>query len=136
MSIVVGLHRSPEGDVSLAQAIDEAERRHAELHVVIVAAISGDDAVHRRAAAGSSPRLAEIEAEAGARGVTVHAHHVEAPKPSMALLLVAAQVHAELLVIGLRQRSRVGKLIVGSTAQEVLLGADCAVLAIPAPPGA
>jgi nucleotide-binding universal stress UspA family protein len=40
----------------------------------------------------------------------------------------------DLIVIGMRRRSRVGKLLLGSTAQDVLLGADCAVLAVRSPP--
>lgn len=44
---------------------------------------------------------------------------------------IASEVGAEMIVIGIRNRSRVGKLILGSTAQEVLLGAPCPVLGVP-----
>ena len=52
------------------------------------------------------------------------------------VLAVAADVAADLVVIGLRRRTPVGKLLMGSVAQRILLGAECAVLAVkPAPDG-
>ena len=43
---------------------------------------------------------------------------------------VANELGATMIVIGLRRRSRVGKLVLGSNAQDILLTADCAVLAV------
>lgn len=45
-----------------------------------------------------------------------------------ALLRLAEEVDADLIVIGLSKRSRVGKALLGSDAQSVLLGAACPVL--------
>ncbi len=44
---------------------------------------------------------------------------------------IASERDAEMIVIGIRNRSRVGKLILGSTAQEILLGSPCPVLGVP-----
>ena len=49
------------------------------------------------------------------------------------ILRIAADRGADLIVIGLRRRSPVGKLFLGSTAQQMLLDAPCAVLAVKAP---
>lgn len=46
------------------------------------------------------------------------------------LMGVAREVGAELIVIAVRHRTAVGKLLLGSTAQTVLLEATCPVLAV------
>ena len=47
-------------------------------------------------------------------------------------LTAAAASHVELVVLGIRHRSQVGKLILGSTEQQILLDAPCPVLAVKA----
>ena len=46
--------------------------------------------------------------------------------PAEAILRVAAEKDARLIVIGVRRRTPVGKLFLGSTSQQVLLDAHCA----------
>lgn len=50
--------------------------------------------------------------------------------PGEDLIAVAEQTGARLIVIGIRRRSLVGKLFMGSNAQKVLQGAPCAVLGV------
>ena len=49
---------------------------------------------------------------------------------------VTRETGADLLVIGLRRRSAVGKLLMGSAAQRILLDVDCPVLAVKDAPAA
>jgi nucleotide-binding universal stress UspA family protein len=59
----------------------------------------------------------------------VHRLH-DAYEPADHVLEVAEQTGAELIVIGLRRRTAVGKLILGGSAQRILLDAACPVLAV------
>ena len=52
--------------------------------------------------------------------------------PSEDLLQFCGDERADLIVIGIRRRSPVGKLVLGSNAQDILLRAECAVLAVKA----
>ena len=51
-------------------------------------------------------------------------------EPAEDLISIAEDSDAELIVIGLRRRTPVGKLILGSNAQRILLDAPCPVLAV------
>ncbi len=48
------------------------------------------------------------------------------------VLETVRETGADLVVIGVRHRSPVGKLLLGSTAQRILLEAPCPVLAVKA----
>ena len=75
--------------------------------------------------------LERIDAELVAAGVDHKIREVVlGHTPAVDIVDVANEIGAELIVIGIRRRSPVGKLLLGSEAQEILLLADCAVLAV------
>ena len=77
--------------------------------------------------------LTEVKAELDAAGITHEERQlVRGLEPAEDLIAVAEEVGADFIVIGLRRRSPVGKLILGSNAQRILLEAPCPVLAVKA----
>jgi nucleotide-binding universal stress UspA family protein len=127
MTVVVGYTPTPLGRSVLEAAIEEAIRRNVDL--VLVNSATGASYADK----GLAPRgeLEQAVVDAEARGVTVRVHQVtDALAAAQTLLDEASKAGAELIVIGLRSRSRTGKFLMGSTAQTVLLNAPCNVLAV------
>ena len=77
--------------------------------------------------------MAAVRAVLDAAGVEYDIRQlVRGFEPAEDLISIAEANSAELIVIGLRRRSPVGKLILGSNAQRILLDAHCPVLAVKA----
>jgi nucleotide-binding universal stress UspA family protein len=129
MSIVVGYVPTPEGNAALDQAIMEA--RKSEKLLVVINSSKGDALVDNRYA--GQPEMDDIDQRLDREGVRHLILHPVRGHDATAEVLDAAEEHnADLIVIGLRRRSPVGKLFLGSTAQRILLEADCPVLAVKA----
>ena len=129
MTVLLAYIRTPEGDAALAVAIVEASRRETGAVVVNVT---------RPAAAVDSPVSAEQNLDAVAArfaeaGVPVEVRQLPAgTDPADGVIAVATETGPDVVVIGLRRRTAVGKLIIGSTSQQILLGVDAPVLAVKA----
>jgi len=130
-TIVVGYVPKPEGHAALRRAAEEARLRNAKL--VVVNSHRGGREFDRDDAVESEEDLEAIRAELRDAGVEHDIRQlVRGMDPADDLVNVANEVGAEFIVIGLRRRSPVGKLILGSNAQRVLLDAPCPVLAVKA----
>ena len=130
-TIVVGYVPKPEGRAALRRAAEEAQLRNSSL--VVVNSHRGGRDFDRDDAISSESQLDEVKAELDKAGVEHEVRQlVRGMDPAEDLVNVATEVGAEFIVIGLRRRSPVGKLILGSNAQRVLLDAPCPVLAVKA----
>ena len=129
MVIVVGYVPKPEGRAALDRAVEEAALRGGRL--VVVNASRGDAYVDAGYAGVQEielvkSRLAEAGVEFEVRQL------VRGHEPAEEVVQLAEELDAELVVIGMRHRSAVGKFLLGSTAQRILLDAPCLVLAVKA----
>ena len=127
MVVVVGYVPGPVGDAALDRAAAEARLRGGRL--VVVNSSRGDAAVDNRYL--QEDDVDRVGRRLDATGVPWTLRQpVRGRDAAQELLEAAEEVRAELVVIGIRHRSPVGKLIMGSTAQRVLLDARCPVLAV------
>ena len=127
MSVVVGYVPTREGEAALSHAIAEAGSRG--LKLVVVNTSKGDALVDERYV--DEAQLAALRDRIAGSGVPHEVlHTIRGREASEEILAAAREHHADLVVVGLRRRSAVGKLLMGSTAQKVLLEAACPVLAV------
>jgi nucleotide-binding universal stress UspA family protein len=100
---------------------------------VVVNSHRGGAGYDKEAADQLETDMAAVSAKLDAQGVTYELRQlVRGFEPAEDLISIAEANSAELIVIGLRRRTPVGKLILGSNAQRVLLDAHCPVLAVKA----
>ncbi len=125
MSVVVAHLSTPEGREALDSAATEAIRRGTELVVVVTESpASTPELVSTR-----EDDLRRVEERLRGTGATLRREDGGSDLADE-LVNAAERASAELIVIGLRRRSPVGKLILGTNAQRILLDAPCPVLAV------
>jgi nucleotide-binding universal stress UspA family protein len=129
MTIVVGYIPTPQGEAALTAAIGEA-RAHDDS--ILVINMSRDDKLvdaHR----APDDDLARLDKDLAESGVAHEVRRLEhGTDPAEQILATLESENARMLVIGIRNRTPVGKLLLGSTAQRLLLDATCPVLAVKA----
>jgi nucleotide-binding universal stress UspA family protein len=130
-NVVVGWIGTPEGQAAVEAAVEETRRRKGRL--VVVHSARGDREGEAETVLEIRDALAELATRLTAEGLDITVRDlVRGNDPADDLIEVADKENAALIVIGLRRRSPVGKLLMGSNAQEILLRADCPVLAVKA----
>jgi nucleotide-binding universal stress UspA family protein len=128
-TVVVGYVPKPEGEAALSKAIDEAKLRGIKL--VVVNSHRGGQEFDGDAALRVEKEMDAVRARLDEAGVAYDLRQlVRGFEPAEDLISIAEANSAELIVLGLRRRSPVGKLILGSNAQRILLDAHCPVLAV------
>ena len=131
MTIVVGYVPRAEGRAALRRAAEEARLRKTRL--VVINSNRGGTHLDDEDAVEHERELAEVRQRLDAEGIEHEVRQlVRGLDPAEDLIAVANETGADFIVIGLRRRTPVGKLILGSNAQRILLDAPCPVLAVKA----
>ena len=130
MTILVAYVARPEGRAALDKAIEIATRRNEAL-VVVNAGPGG----HQEDPALISGYEAE-RVEERLAALPINAEFKQFVRGKSAIEEIEAlveELNVTVLVIGLRRRTAVGKLLLGSMAQEILMTIPCPILAVKAP---
>ncbi|GAD20873.1 universal stress protein [Acidovorax sp. MR-S7] len=129
MTILVAYVPRPEGQAALDKGIEIATRRNERL-VVVNAGPGGrqedPSLINGYEAERVEERLSALPIQAEFKQFVRGKSAIEEIEE------MVEQLQVSVLIIGLRKRSPVGKLLLGSMAQEILLNVPCPVLAVKA----
>lgn len=124
--IVVGYTADQFGDTALERGIAEAKLRNTNL--LVINSTRGDSLADPRFAQES--RIHDVEAHLVECGVQYELRQPVGVDTVHELLTAMDKFEAEMLVIGIRHRNPVGKLLLGSIAQQLILQCPKPVLAV------
>lgn len=124
--IVVAWSPDEFGRAAVEHGVAEAGLRGGSL--VVVNATRGDSLVDEHYAGGS--QVEELAAWLTASGVPFEIRQSMGSDIGDEVLDAAEALDASLIVVAVRRRSPMGKLIMGSIAQRIILGAACPVIAV------
>lgn len=124
MTILVGRSRTREGAAAFDAGIAEAKIRNQDVVVFDLSPAAGTP--------GDSGADQEFPSEVDGVQLSYRAPDERSRDAAGDLLDAAQDLGATMIVIGVRHRSPVGKLLLGSAAQQIILEANTPVLAVKA----
>ena len=126
MTIAVAFRPDEFGRAALEWAGRQAILRDADLLIINVS--RSESRLDTGLARGH--HIQDVTDRLKADGVRFDVRQVEGENAADAILFEAEQAGADLIVIGVRPRSPVGKILMGSVAQSILLDATVPVVAV------
>lgn len=129
MTILVAYVPRPEGQAALDKGLELAAKDHEDLIVVNAIAGSGKDDPSM-ADPQDVERIESLLARSGVKAT--FKQYVRGKSAIEEIQDMVDSMAISLVIIGLRKRSPVGKLLLGSVAQEILLTVYCPVLTVKA----
>lgn len=119
---------------NVAKAALDAAKKHArafEAQLVLVWSMAKGEEDQQETIQGAENTLAYWKNEITREGLPCETHLlIRGLEPGEDLVRFARENDLQEIVIGVRRRSKVGKLVFGSTAQYVILKAPCPVLCV------
>jgi nucleotide-binding universal stress UspA family protein len=129
MKILVAYHDRPVARAALALARDHAEIFGAK--VFVVTSMEGGDEETVEDIKKAEAALKDAEAFLAEKGLACETHQVvHGQSPGEDIIWFARDNNVDLIFVGIEKKSRAQKLLLGSTAQYVILKAPCPVTTV------
>jgi nucleotide-binding universal stress UspA family protein len=129
MKIMVGYRGKDVGKALLKLAVKHAKAFDGE--ILLVTSMRGGEDVELKKFTEAEEALEKAKEFLETQDVNVETKFlVRGLTPGEDLVNFSREVKADNIIIGVRSRSKVGKFVFGSTAQYVILEADCPVLSV------
>lgn len=129
MKILVGYDGSKMAEDALKRASEQALVLDAKVYVVTSMLRADNSQINEVTEAEES--LEYVKSIVQAKGIPCETHLlIRGLSPGEDIVAFAREYHVDEIVVGIRKRSKVGKLLMGSTAQYVILNAPCPVLSL------
>ena len=129
MNILVGFDGSNVAKEAVSLALDHAKAFKAKIYVV-TSQVGGPD-VSRNEIVNAERELGSIEEQIRKDNIEFETKLlVRGLDPGEDLVQFAKEKEIDEIVIGIKRRSKVGKFLFGSTAQYVILKANCPVVTV------
>ena len=129
MKILVGYENSNVANHALEVAIKHARAFNAQL--IVVTSMKGGPEVPRKTFDLAEKTLERAKSAVKKEGVACDTRlSVQGLAPGEDLVEIAEKIDVEEIIIGVKRRSKVGKMIFGSNAQYIILKAPCPVVAV------
>jgi nucleotide-binding universal stress UspA family protein len=137
MTVLLAYAPTSAGLAAARAAAEEAKRRGSE-DVTIVSVLRTRAATPPPSPVSGVSAEQELDAVAEdlvRQGLRVNVEHESSGDVVEYIRAVAERIKPSVVVIGLRRRTAVGKLLLGSTSQRLLLELDYPIVAVKAPDG-
>ena len=129
MKIMVGFDGSKVSEAAIALA--EAQARAFGARILLVQSMVGGPEVPRRDFANNERELEYQKSQLTDKNLACESLlSVRGLQPGEDLVRLAEEQKVDEIIVGVKRRSKVGKLVFGSTAQYVILNASCPVATV------
>jgi nucleotide-binding universal stress UspA family protein len=129
MKILVAYKDTKESQLALELA--KAHSRHFDAEILLVSSSEGGKGEDPEEISKMTIRLEEIKKALNQEGISCEVNQLaRGLSPGEDIVIFADENNVDMIYVGIQKKSRTSKLLLGSTAQYIILKASCPVISV------